>query len=88
MLHDRLAAIDDELPDADPVRQLQLVQERLDLGASLDSAERAVDMSTLEADFVEAAADYSRRRGISYAAWREVGVPSAVLRAAGITRGS
>jgi hypothetical protein len=88
LLHDRLAAIDDELPGADPVRQLQLVQERLDLRASLESAERAVDLSTLEAGFVESAADYSRRRGISYAAWREIGVPSAVLKAAGITRGS
>ena len=86
MVHERLAAIDQELPAADPVRHLQLVQERLDLQAALESAERAVDVSALEAGFIEAAADYSRRRGISYAAWREVGVPSAVLRAAGITR--
>jgi hypothetical protein len=86
MVHDRLAAIDRELPGADPVRHLQLVQERLDLQAALESAEREGDVSTLEAGFIEAAADYSRRRGISYAAWREVGVPSAVLRAAGITR--
>ena len=86
MLNDRLAAIDRELEHADSVRHLQLVQERLDLQAALESAERAVDISALEPGFIEAAADYSRRRGISYAAWREVGVPSAVLRAAGITR--
>jgi len=87
-LTDRLVAIDRELAHADPMRHLQLVQERLDLQAALDAAERAVDISSLETGFIEAAADYSRRRGISYAAWREVGVPSSVLRAAGVTRRS
>ena len=85
-LTDRLVAIDRELAHADPMRHLQLVQERLDLQAALDAAERAVDISSLETGFIEAAADYSRRRGISYAAWREVGVPSSVLRAAGVSR--
>ena len=88
MVHDRLAAIDRELPKADPVRHLQLVQERLDLQAALQSAERAVDVSALEAGFIDAAADYSRRRGISYAAWREAGVDAAVLKKAGIGRGA
>ncbi|MGZ4786680.1 MAG: hypothetical protein ACXV5S_13505 [Acidimicrobiales bacterium] len=86
LMKERLAAIDDELPDADPVRQLQLVQERLDLRTAIESAERDDDLSALEAGFIQAAQAYSERRGISYAAWREAGVPSAVLRAAGITR--
>ena len=35
-----------------------------------------------------AAAEYGRRKGITYAAWREAGVPSAVLSRAGIARSS
>ena len=37
-----------------------------------------------ERAFVEAAAPYGERKGISYKAWREVGVPAAVLKRAGI----
>ena len=33
-----------------------------------------MDLSGLEADFVSVAKEYSQRKGISYAAWREVGV--------------
>lgn len=88
LMQERLAAIDDELVDADPVRHLQLVQERLDLSTALESADRADDLAVLEAGFIQAAPAYSRRRGISYAAWREAGVPREVLRAAGITRAS
>jgi hypothetical protein len=35
---------------------------------------------------VEVAASYSARQGISYDAWREIGVPAAVLREAGVSR--
>jgi hypothetical protein len=42
--------------------------------------------ATVQADFVAAAGDYGRRRSITYAAWREVGVPSSVLVQAGISR--
>ena len=48
----------------------------------------ACDESALEEDFVVAAADYSERKGISYAAWREAGIDAAVLRRAGIRRGA
>jgi hypothetical protein len=82
----RLAAIDVEFPSADPLRRLQLVQERLDLGAELEAASTKVDLSALEDDFVAAAGDYSRRKGISYAAWRELGVTPAVLKRAGVSR--
>ena len=36
----------------------------------------------------DAAAAYSERKGISYAAWRELGVEPAVLKRAGISRAS
>lgn len=82
----RLARIDAELASADPLKRLQLVQERIDLSAELEAADSGVDLSALEADFVQAAAAYSARKGISYAAWRELGVDAAVLKRAGVSR--
>jgi hypothetical protein len=82
----RLDRIDVELVSADPLKRLQLIQERLDLKEELDSAGRTVDLSGLEQDFVDAAGAYSKRKGISYAAWRELGVEPAVLKRAGISR--
>jgi hypothetical protein len=35
---------------------------------------------------VETARTYGERKGITYAAWRELGVPPAVLKRAGIGR--
>jgi hypothetical protein len=45
-------------------------------------------MSALEKEFVRAAKGYSERKGITYGAWREFGVPAEVLRKAGISRGA
>jgi hypothetical protein len=82
----RLAKIEEELVDADPLRRLQLVQERLDLQDEVAIAENKVDLEALEKEFISAARSYSKRKGISYAAWREVGVPASTLRRAGIAR--
>ncbi|HKH05499.1 MAG TPA: hypothetical protein VKA65_10080 [Acidimicrobiales bacterium] len=82
----RLAAVEDEIAAADPLKRLHLVQERLDLQASLEASKATVDIEELEKEFVEAAATYSQRKGISYSAWRELGVPSSVLDRAGISR--
>ena len=82
----RLASIDDELATADPMRELQLVQQRRDLHLELARMGQSVDLETLEAAFVEIAKSYSQRQGISYPSWREVGVPAAVLARAGIAR--
>ncbi|HWC10536.1 MAG TPA: hypothetical protein VG455_04860 [Acidimicrobiales bacterium] len=50
-------------------------------------ADRApADMEALEAGFIAVARPYSDRKGLSYAAWRAVGVKPRVLRAAGIAR--
>ena len=85
----RLGAIDEQLAVADPLRRLQLVQERMDLEAELATADgEGADLEELEAAFVEVAAAYGRRKGVSYEAWRVVGVAPAVLGAAGITRAS
>jgi len=83
----RLAAIADQLTTASAIDELKLVQERRDLEAELANAGAdTVDMSALEADFVGVAKSYGERKGISYASWREVGVPAAVLGKAGIAR--
>jgi hypothetical protein len=84
----RLAVIESELEGADPMRRLQLVQERMDLEAALARSEETIDLTELEDAFVEAAAAYGARKGITYGAWREVGVPAAMLKRAGITRAS
>jgi hypothetical protein len=82
----RLAAIDEQLQEADALNELRLVQERRDLEAELASMGNAVDLSAIEGSFVKVAKAYSERQGISYAAWREVGVEASVLKRAGISR--
>ena len=68
----------------DPLKRLELVQKRLDVEKQL--AAPTVDVEVLEDGFVEYAAQYGARKGITYPAWREVGVPASVLKAAGINR--
>ena len=53
--------------------------------AAVDGRQQQVAPAALEDAFVEVAETYSERHGISYAAWRELDVPDAVLRRAGIT---
>ena len=84
----RLAAIDADLPEADALTELRLVQEKRDLLAELDSMGNAVDLGAIEAAFVKVAKSYSERQNISYASWREVGVEASVLKRAGISRSS
>lgn len=83
----RLDKIEAELAGASAIEELQLVQERRDLRAELDAMDGGVDMDTLTESFVGVAKSYADRKGISYAAWRDVGVPAAVLTRAGISRG-
>lgn len=83
----RLAAIDERYETAEPFARLALAQERLDLEAELGQlGEPQVDLGALEADFVANAAPYAARKGLSYAAFRAVGVQPAVLAKAGIGR--
>lgn len=82
----QIERIDSEVSEADPLKRLQLTQERIDLEAELESMEDGVDLSALEADFAVVAKQYAERKGISYAAFRQIGVPAAVLKRAGISR--
>ena len=82
----RLDTIESKVGAADPLTRVLLIQERLDLAAELASKETKVDLTELELGFVKAAAEYGRRKGITYQAWREAGVEASVLRKAGIGR--
>jgi len=84
----RLAAIDAEVQSADAVKELRLVQERIDLEAELATMGTTVDITALEAGFVNVAKSYGERTGVSYAAWRAVGIAPSVLKSAGIARGA
>lgn len=84
----RLAAIDERLDEADALTRLHLIQERMNLENELATAGNTVDLQALEEEFVAAAAPYGARKGITYAAWRQLGVDPAVLRRANIKRGA
>lgn len=74
----------DEEPD--PAKRVELIQKRLDLENKLIDAQESADLEALEEEFVGAVAPYSERKSISYHAWREAGVPAAVLKRAGVPR--
>jgi hypothetical protein len=82
----RLQQIEEKIESADPLTKVHLVQERLNLTSELANKDAAVDLVALEEGFVKAAKNYSERKGITYAAWREAGIDAAVLRKAGIRR--
>lgn len=89
-LEDRLAKLDAEYEQADPLRRLHLEQRRLDVQRELDELIAARDEAPaeLEDDFAAVAAEYAEKHGITYAAWRRLGVPARVLRKAGLSRTS
>src|SRR5215210_7266716 len=83
----RLTAIEERLADADALTRLHLMQERMNLTNELASSDDSVDMQAIEDEFVAAAGPYGARKGITYAAWRSMGVDPSVLRRANIKRG-
>lgn len=82
----RLETLAEQLETADPLKRLQLAQEELDLTEELERMDQGTDLNELEDEFVKVAKSYASRKGISYAAFREVGVPASVLKEAGISR--
>lgn len=67
-------------------KRVELIQKRLDAEKKLAEIEERPDMEKLEAAFRGAVEEYSERKGITYSAWREAGVPASVLREAGVPR--
>lgn len=85
-LRRQLADIEARWESADPLARVHLAQRRIDLRRALDGLQGERHWAEVEARFVRSAKAYGAAKGISYAAWREVGVPAALLRKAGITR--
>jgi uncharacterized Ntn-hydrolase superfamily protein len=81
-----IARIDKELATAAPIRRLELTQKRYDLVAERQRLLTRVDLTGLERDFVKVAKSYAARNGISYGAFRELGVTAEVLKRAGVAR--
>jgi hypothetical protein len=67
-----------------PIREVELIQQRLDIDAQLAQIDQAARLPELEAAFMNVAASWPKRSGISAAALREVGVPARVLKQAGL----
>jgi len=82
-LRKRITLIDQVIPTGDDDLDNRLRRQKNVLQAELREAE-ALDLETLEADFVKAVRGYSERKGVSYRSWRNFGVPPHVLAAGGI----
>lgn len=84
----RIVKIDELLVSADPLSRLLLTQERIDLHAEHVrlTTTTAGSVEDFEAEFVKVARAFGDRAGVTYAAWRQVGVEAAVLERAGIHR--
>jgi high-affinity K+ transport system ATPase subunit B len=82
----KLIEIDAHLATADPLTRLHLIQEQQDLEAELSSKDNVVDVAALEKAFIKVAKHYGERKGISYSAWRSVGIGAPVLQQAKIAR--
>ena len=87
-IQNRLLKIDELLITADPLTRLHLTQERIDLHAEVVRVTNGADSDfpSIEADFVKVARAYGEYTGVTYAAWRQVGVETDVLERAGIAR--
>ena len=82
----RLATIEAALPESEPLNRLHLVEEKQRLEAELAHSDDVVDLAALEKSFIKVARQYGERKGISYSAWRTVGVSASVLQQAKIPR--
>lgn len=85
-INSRLGTIASDLEGANPLKRLQLAQEELDLMEELTGMDKGIDMGELESEFVKVAKSYGDRKGISYNAFREVGVSASLLKEAGVSR--
>lgn len=84
-LDKRLDRVDGKLADeSDPLKRVDLLQSKLDIENALANLEEGANIEELASSFVTHARSYSDRKGISYTAWRQFGVPADVLRKAGI----
>lgn len=83
----RLSEIEMQLaePGLDPIPRLDLLQERVEVRQAIAAKEAEQEFESLVDEFVSVGLSYSHRKGISYAAWRDFGVPAEHLRRARIS---
>ena len=77
----RRAKLNEQINKASGVAKLRLIQERLNVERKVVAQDRH---SVSEERFIEVCAAYSQENGISWSAWREIGVSEDVLRRAGL----
>jgi len=82
----RLTRIDRDFDEASSMQQLEMIQERMNLESEKDRLEGQSDLTALEKEFVKVAKSYADRRGITYTAFRSMGVPADVLAKTGVRR--
>jgi hypothetical protein len=70
--------------ESSPIREVELIQQRLDIDAQLAQIDQAARLPELEEAFVKVAVSWAKRSGISAAALGEAGVPASVLAKAGL----
>ena len=82
----QIASTVEAMDGSTPTKRLELVQKRINLETELESLAPMgqENVENLQKAFTKVAASYSGKRGISYAAWREIGVSANVLKDAGI----
>ncbi len=74
------------IPAARGTARVELIQLQRDLEVELAGLSAQIDLSELEAAFVEHAKEYADRKSISFAAFREAGVSADVLERAEIKK--
>lgn len=79
----KIAKLTEKIAKTSGVNKLRLIQDRLDLRSRLNNIK---DTTSLEERFIAVAAQFSVENGISWSAWRVIGVPVKVLEAAKIPR--
>jgi hypothetical protein len=85
----QLAEVQEQLAGARGAVRLELIQDRRDLEVELATMQAGSrDITALEREFVKVAKAFAERKGISHAAFREFGVPTEVLKRAGVGRGA
>lgn len=84
-LEKRLANVEAKIAGVEnPLEKVDLIQSKLDIEKALAQVDDHSNLEELQAGFEEHAKAYSDRKGISYTAWREIGVSATVLKSAGI----
>lgn len=84
-LQNRLDKVNEKIEATeDPLKTVDLLQAKLDIEKAISRTENQDDFEGTEKAFIENVKSYSERKGITYSAWREFGVPARVLREAGV----